>query len=80
MGFEPTVPIGYDGFQDRSVMTASVSLHTTQKIYYHTLKWMSRLFAKAISKLQITILNSQDFFKTRSAKLFEPCTGTGFVK
>jgi hypothetical protein len=41
---------------------------------------MSRLFAKAISKLQVAILNSQDFFKNRSTKLFEPCTGTVFAK
>ena len=27
VGFEPTVPVRYDGFQDRSVMTTSVSLH-----------------------------------------------------
>ena len=26
VGFEPTVPVRYDGFQDRSVMTTSVSL------------------------------------------------------
>ena len=26
VGFEPTVPVGDDGFQDRSVMTTSVSL------------------------------------------------------
>ena len=31
VGFEPTVPGGYDGFQYRSVMTTSVSLRKFAK-------------------------------------------------
>ena len=41
VGFEPTVPGGYDGFQDRSVMTTSVSLRKVQNVCYHTLAFLS---------------------------------------
>ena len=35
VGFEPTVRRTYDGFQDRSVMTTSVSLHNCLMILPH---------------------------------------------
>ena len=49
MGFEPTVPVRYDGFQDRSVMTASVSLRIANfnnlaYKYYHIKKYLSISF------------------------------------
>ena len=46
VGFEPTVPVRYDGFQDRSVMTTSVSLRLSAYKYYHIKNKKSISFLK----------------------------------
>ena len=46
VGFEPTVRRTYDGFQDRSVMTTSVSLRICLMILPHRIRIVKSFFEK----------------------------------